>query len=45
MTYEEVTGAIDIEELEVESEEMTNSVGGSTNSTRNSCRCHSNYPF
>lgn len=45
MTYEEVTGAIDIEELEVESEEMTNSVGGSTNSTRNSCRCPWNSPF
>lgn len=39
MKYEEVTGAIEIEELEIESEEMTETVGGSTNSTRNSCRC------
>ena len=39
MTYEEITGAVELEELEIESEEVTNSVGGSTNSTRNSCKC------
>lgn len=37
--YEEITGAIDVEELEIESQEIVESVGGSTNSTRNSCGC------
>ena len=38
--YEDITGAINIEELELESEEMIDSVGGmSTNSTKNTCTC------